>query len=155
MRKASASFQSEEFQAWLRQNEKRVTLLEGDVRQLDRPQLDALLQTGGGLWHFAALTSLTAECEQVAQEIHEVNVEGTARLVEACFETRGCGPFYHISTAYVVGQRHGTIYESESGMNQVFRNPYEASKLAAETCVQRGFAGGVAGAIFPSQRGGR
>lgn len=148
VRKASASFQSEEFQAWLRQNEKRVTLVEGDVRQLDKAQLDSLLKTDGGLWHFAALTSLTAECEQVAQEIHEVNTEGTARLVEACFKTSGCGPFYHVSTAYVVGKRHGTIHESESRMNQDFRNPYEASKLAAETYVHRGFAGGIAGAIF-------
>ena len=148
VRKSSASFQAEDFQTWFRQNEKRVTLIDGDVRQLGKEQLEGLLQTDGGLWHFAALTSLTAECEQVAQEIHEVNVEGTARLIEACFASRACGPFYHVSTAYVVGQRHGTIMESESRMEQVFRNPYEASKLAAETCVHRAFAAGVAGAIF-------
>jgi nucleoside-diphosphate-sugar epimerase len=148
VRKSSASFQAEDFQAWLRQNEKRVTLIEGDVRRLGKDQLGDLLQTDGGLWHFAALTSLTAECEQVAREIREVNVEGTARLIEACFASRACGPFYHVSTAYVVGQRHGVAMESESGMKQTFRNPYEASKLAAETCVHRAFAAGVAGAIF-------
>lgn len=148
VRKASDSFQAEDFQAWLSQNEKRVTLIEGDMRQLGKDQLKELLQTDGGLWHFAALTSLTAECEQVAQEIREVNTEGTARLVEACFETRNCGPFYHVSTAYVVGQRHGVAQESESKMEQEFRNPYEASKLAAETCVHRAFAAGVSGAIF-------
>jgi nucleoside-diphosphate-sugar epimerase len=148
VRKSSASFQSADFQAWLRQNEKRLTLIEGDMRQLEKTHLDSLLQTDGGLWHFAALTSLTAECEEVAQEINEINFEGTTRLVEACFKTSACGPFYHVSTAYVVGKRHGVIQESESRMNQEFRNPYEASKLAAETCVHRAFAAGVRGAIF-------
>jgi nucleoside-diphosphate-sugar epimerase len=57
-------------------------------------------------------------------------------------------PFYHISTAYVVGERHGTALESESEMGQNFRNPYEASKLAAETRVLRDFAAGLPGAIF-------
>ncbi len=148
VRKASASFQTEAFQSWLRQNEKRVTLVEGDVRQLGKDQLKALLQTDGGLWHFAALTSLTAECEEVAKEINEVNAEGTAQLVEACLKTPKCGPFYHVSTAYVVGERPGKALESESRMNQVFRNPYEASKLAAETSAHRAFAGGISGAIF-------
>ena len=118
------------------------------MRELEKPQIEALLRTDGGLWHFAALTSLTAECEEVAQEIHKINFEGTTRLVDACFEDSACGPFYHVSTAYVVGKRHGTIQESESRMDQEFRNPYEASKLAAETCVHRAFAAGVTGAIF-------
>ncbi|HEY0256850.1 MAG TPA: SDR family oxidoreductase, partial [Candidatus Methylacidiphilales bacterium] len=148
IRTSSASFQAEDFQTWLRENEERVTLIDGDVRQLDKAQLQSLLQTDGGLWHFAALTSLTAECEEIAQAIHEVNVEGTTRLIEACFESRDCGPFYHVSTAYVVGKRHGVVQESESRMEQEFRNPYEASKLKAETCVHRAFAAGVPGTIF-------
>jgi len=148
VRRSSASFQSEEFQAWLRQNEKRVTLIEGDMRHLDQKQFDALLKTDGGLWHFAALTSLTAECEEIAREIHAINAEGTARLVEACFNIPSCGPFYHVSTAYVVGKRQGTILESENRLDQVFRNPYEASKLAAETSLHRAFTAGVSGAIF-------
>jgi len=148
VRQASASFQTGPFQEWLRQNEKRVTLVEGDMRQLGKEQMKALLETDGGLWHFAALTSLTAECEQTAQEIHQVNAEGTLHLAEACFKSHVSRSFYHVSTAYVVGQRHGRIHESESKMNQSFRNPYEASKLAAETSVQRAFAAGVPGAIF-------
>jgi nucleoside-diphosphate-sugar epimerase len=58
------------------------------------------------------------------------------------------GPFYHISTAYVVGQRHGTALESESAMGQTFRNPYETSKQLAETRILRDFAAGLCGAIF-------
>jgi nucleoside-diphosphate-sugar epimerase len=148
LRRSSASFRSDGFQDWLRQNESRVTLIDGDLRRADARQLEPLLQTDGGLWHFAALTSLTVGSEEVAREIHEVNVEGTRRLAEACLENSHHGPFYHISTAYVVGDRQGTAYEAESAANQGFRNPYEASKLAAETCIQRGFASGLTGAIF-------
>ena len=61
---------------------------------------------------------------------------------------KAAGPFYHISTAYVVGERHGTALESESAMGQNFRNPYETSKLAAETRVLKDFSLGLNGAIF-------
>jgi len=148
VRRTSSVFQSEAFQSWLRQNESRVTLVEGDVRQLEPKQLDALLPCDGGLWHFAALTALTAESEEVTRQINEVNVEGTQRLAEAWMKGRAVGPFYHISTAYVIGERHGTALESESALGQTFHNPYEASKLAAETRILRDFAAGLPGAIF-------
>jgi nucleoside-diphosphate-sugar epimerase len=148
VRKSSSAFQAATFQEWLRRHENRVTLIEGDVRQVGPAQLDPMLACDGGLWHFAALTSLTAECDEVAREIHEVNVEGTQRLAEAWMGGRAAGPFYHISTAYVVGERHGTALETESAMGQAFRNPYEASKLAAETRVLGDFKAGLPGAIF-------
>jgi nucleoside-diphosphate-sugar epimerase len=148
VRRASPAFQAENFQTWLRHNENRVTLVDGDVRQVESAQLDALRSCDGGLWHFAAMTSLTAENEEVTRQIHEVNVEGTQRLAEAWINKPVAGPFYHISTAYVVGQRHGTALESESAIGQTFRNPYEASKAAAETRILRDFAAGLSGAIF-------
>ncbi len=148
VRKTSSAFQSESFQAWLRENEDRVTLVEGDVRQLGAEQLDALFPCDGGLWHFAAMTSLTGESEEVTRQIHEVNVEGALRLAEAWMKSRAEGPYYHVSTAYVAGERNGTARETESAMGQAFRNPYEASKLAAETGVLGDFAKGLRGAIF-------
>ena len=148
VRKSSSAFQAEMFQAWLRENESRITLVEGDIRRLGPEQLDPLRSCDGGLWHFAALTSLTAENEAVSRQIHEVNVEGTQLLAEAWMNGRANGPFYHISTAYVVGKRHGTALENESAMGQTFRNPYEASKLAAETRILGDFKGGMPGAIF-------
>jgi nucleoside-diphosphate-sugar epimerase len=148
VRRTSGAFQAETFQEWLRANESRVTLVEGDVRELGPAQLDPLRACDGGLWHFAAMTSLTAENEEVSRQIHEVNVEGTQRLADAWSEGKAAGPFYHVSTAYVVGQRHGTALESENAMGQTFRNPYEASKLAAETRVLKDFAAGLNGAIF-------
>ncbi|MCE0522708.1 MAG: SDR family oxidoreductase [Methylacidiphilales bacterium] len=147
VRRSSSAFQSETFQNWLRHNGSRLTLVEGDMRRLGPEQLDALLPCDGGLWHFAALTALCADNEAVAKEIHEVNVEGTQRLADA-WSNGAAGPLYHVSTAYVVGERHGTAHESESALGQPFRNPYEASKLAAETRVLRTFATGLTGAIF-------
>ena len=148
VRKSSSAFQAAPFQAWLEKNASRITLVEGDIRQIGPDQLDPLLACDGGLWHFAALTSLTAECEDIARQIQEVNVEGTQKLADAWMGGRAAGPFYHISTAYVVGHRHGTALETESAMGQEFRNPYEASKLAAETRVLGDFAKGLPGAIF-------
>jgi nucleoside-diphosphate-sugar epimerase len=148
VRKNSSAFQSGAFRSWLKNNESRVTLVEGDVRELAAAQLDPLLACDGGLWHFAAMTSLTAESVEVSRQIHEVNVEGTQRLAEAWMSGRAAGPFYHISTAYVVGERQGTALETESAMEQTFRNPYEASKLAAELRVLGDFAAGLPGAIF-------
>jgi nucleoside-diphosphate-sugar epimerase len=72
----------------------------------------------------------------------------TARLADAWTGGNAAGPFYHISTAYVVGERHGTALESEGAMGQTFRNPYESSKMAAETRVRRDLAAGLNGAIF-------
>lgn len=148
VRKTSAAFQAEEFQAFLRDNAARLTLVEGDVREVGPAQLDPLRACDGGLWHFAAMTSLTAENQDVARQIQEVNVEGTARLADAWSECRAAGPFYYVSTAYIVGDRHGTALETESAMGQSFRNPYEASKLTAETRVLKDFAAGLNGAIF-------
>jgi nucleoside-diphosphate-sugar epimerase len=148
VRRSSAAFQSDTFQGWLRQNEHRVELIEGDVREVVPQQLDDLLSCDGGLWHFAAMTSLTAGNEGITRQINEVNVNGTQRLVEGWMKSGAPGPFYHISTAYVIGDRQGTTFESESAMGQAFRNPYEASKLGAETVVLRAFANGLSGAIF-------
>jgi nucleoside-diphosphate-sugar epimerase len=148
VRRASASFQSDDFQNWLRENENRVTLIDGDIRQLGGENLKLLLETDGGLWHFAALTSLDAECEVTARQIHEVNVVATEQLLAAALARPARRSFYHVSTAYIVGDRRGVAHEAENEMGQGHRNPYEASKLAAELAVQRAFAAGLPGAVF-------
>jgi nucleoside-diphosphate-sugar epimerase len=148
VRRGSASFQSDDFQGWLRENESRVTLVDGDLRHLPSGELRSLVEADGGLWHFAALTSLDAACEETAREIHEVNVVGTERLLEIVRKIASPRPFYHVSTAYIVGTRRGVAQETEAAMGQAHRNPYEASKLAAELAVQRAFAAGLPGAIF-------
>jgi nucleoside-diphosphate-sugar epimerase len=148
VRRASASFAAAPFQAWLVRHEDRVKLIDCDLCALNKTQTDALVRTDGGLWHFAAVTSLNATDEDVARQINEVNIEGTRHLAEACQRSGRKHPFFHISTAYVLGHRTGTIREDDRAVGQEFRNPYEASKSAAEDIVQRAFAAGVPGAIF-------
>jgi nucleoside-diphosphate-sugar epimerase len=148
VRCSSASFTAAPFQDWLGRNEARVKLIDGDIRHLSRTQTDALVRTDGGLWHFAAVTSLNANDEDFARQIQDVNVAGTRHLAEACRLSGHKHPFFHVSTAYILGQRTGTIREDDRVTGQEFRNPYEASKSAAEEIVQRAFAGGVPGAIF-------
>jgi len=148
LRRSSASFEAAPFQAWLEQNADRLKIIDGDIRKLNRTQTDALVRTDGGLWHFAAVTALNARDEDIAREINEVNVEGTRHLAEACQNSGHKHPFFHVSTAYVIGNRTGTIREDDRAQGQEFRNPYEASKSAAEEIVQRAFAAGVPGAIF-------
>jgi nucleoside-diphosphate-sugar epimerase len=121
VRRSSASFTAAPFQDWLREHAARVTLIDGDIRELGRTQLDALVRTEGGLWHFAALTTLTANDEEVAAEIQEVNVEGTRRLIDACRLSGKRHPFFHVSTAYVLGQREGLVRENENNLGQLFR----------------------------------
>src|ERR1700683_4588129 len=94
VRRSSSSFQAAAFQKWLGQYQERVTLIEGDVRRLGPKEIETLPAGDGGVWHFAALTSLAAENEEVAREIHAVNVEGTERLAEACRQSRSDVPFY-------------------------------------------------------------
>lgn len=148
VRKSSSAFRSPTFQQWLGAHRHRITLVEGDVRQATASQFGPLFETDGGLWHFAAMTSLVAENPSIARDIHEVNFQGTERLLEALRGNASSTPFYHISTAYVAGDRQGLIRESEAQMGQGFRNPYEAAKLKAEIAVRQAFASGLRGAIF-------
>jgi nucleoside-diphosphate-sugar epimerase len=148
VRSASPSFVAKDFQAWLQRHADRIKLIDGDIRELNRTQTDALVRTDGGLWHFAAVTSLKTTDDEVLQQIEEINVAGTRHLAEACRRSGHKHPFFHISTAYVLGNRTGKIREEDRFLGQEFRNPYEASKSQAEEIVQQAFAAGVPGAIF-------
>lgn len=148
VRRASAAFRSEIFQGWLKAQGDRVRLVDGDVRALPEEFLRAAAESDGGLWHFAALTALSADNAPLNAEIDAVNREATERLLEALRRAGGRAPLYHISTAYTAGDRAGKVLESEGDLGQACRNPYEASKLAAETAVRRAFAAGLPGLIY-------
>jgi nucleoside-diphosphate-sugar epimerase len=148
VRRSSPSFAAKDFQAWLDQHADRIKLIDGDIRKLNRTQTDALVRTDGGLWHFAAVTSLNTNDDEVSKQIDEVNARSTRHLAEACQRSGHKHPFFHISTAYVVGNRTGAIREEDRFLGQEFRNPYEASKSKAEEIVRQAFAAGVPGAIF-------
>ncbi len=64
------------------------------------------------------------------------HVEGALALYEAVRARN----FAHVSTAFVCGDRTGTIREGESDLGQAFHNPYEETKLEIEKAL-RGVGG--------------
>lgn len=63
------------------------------------------------------------------------NLHGTEHLLELCRELK-LRDMHYVSTAYVCGNREGTIYENELDCGQSFRNDYEESKFLAEKAVR-------------------
>lgn len=66
----------------------------------------------------------------------QVNVEGTRHVLDLLSESPHLRHFGYVSTAYVSGNRTGTIYENELGHNTGFKNFYEETKYHAEVLVQ-------------------
>ena len=89
------------------------------------------------LIHCAANLSFR-EADRAA--VWRTNVDGTAALLGALKHLPGITAFNHVSTAYVAGDRQGTILEGEEGRPAHFNNPYEESKWAAEALVRDGCA---------------
>jgi nucleoside-diphosphate-sugar epimerase len=63
-----------------------------------------------------------------------VNIEGAVNLINTL--CKGKATFNHISTAYVCGDRTGTILEEELNVGQRFKNDYEQSKALGEEKVR-------------------
>jgi len=115
----------------------RPVVLEGDVSQPrlgvcaeDRKWIhancDRLIHNAATLQFFGADRS---------GEPWRTNVEGTRHVLDLCRELE-IGDLHYVSTAYVCGQREGTIREDELDCGQKFRNDYEHSKLIAEKMVR-------------------
>ena len=98
----------------------------------------ASLPVIGKLVHAAADTSLNHGSED---RIVEANLEGTRNTL-ALAGALGHPDFYYVGTAYIAGDA-AVLEEQEPGMPLnvgAGRNPYERSKVAAETAV-RGYTG--------------
>src|SRR5207244_12476056 len=68
------------------------------------------------------------------------HVHGPLRLLEGLAGGR-LARWAHLSTAFVCGQRSGTILEREDDTGQAFHNAYERVKLEAERVIQTASAG--------------
>ena len=100
---------------------------------------NALLDDVDAVVHCAA--SLRFEEDEAREEPLRTNLTGTRNVV-AFAQQWGIPHFHHISTAYVCGQRHEQIRETELDAGQAFHNIYEQSKFQAEQFVHAasGFA---------------
>ncbi len=147
-RTTSTSFRSKRFNQLLDRFDGRITVIDGDLSQLNLSATQArrLTDTDGGLWHFAGATSLKAHEPSVAELAQRINEDATRQLLRLM--EHGGGPFWHVSTAFVAGARSGTVREDELDCSQRFRNAFEASKARGEAAVRRCLARGMPGAIF-------
>lgn len=88
---------------------------------------------------------IAAHCDQVVHNAANVtfqgsgqdgepwltNVNGTKHIIELC-KALDIRQFIYMSTAYVSGDRTGTIRENELDLGQSFQSTYEHSKFTAE-----------------------
>lgn len=63
------------------------------------------------------------------------NLSGVNNVLEFC-EKLNIEHMYHVSTAYVCGERTDRVYEDQLDVGQTFRNDYEESKFRAEKRVE-------------------
>ncbi|MEV7863171.1 SDR family oxidoreductase [Streptomyces hirsutus] len=117
-----------------------LTRLTGDITRpglgLDAEQL-RLAAGADRIVHCAGITDFGLP----AQLYQDVNVTGTENVLTLA-RTHGT-PLVHVSTAYVAGERDGTVQEDELDVGQRFGNTYESSKLRAETLVREAAGDGL------------
>ncbi|KYF75150.1 oxidoreductase, partial [Sorangium cellulosum] len=115
----------------------RLVLLEGDVAAMDLGlsgvEFRQLARELDRIHHLAYVSHAGAE----RSAAHALNVVGTAEVLELA---RACGSLQclvHQSTAFVAGDRTGTVYEDDLEAGQAFRNPVEETRMRAEVLVRR------------------
>jgi thioester reductase-like protein len=111
----------------------RITAVAGD---LTAPKLGLgdrwapLAERIGAIVHGAASVAFDLPLD----ESRVVNVDGTRRMIDFAGACPRLERFTYVSTAYVAGDRRGTVYEDDTEPG-TFRNAYERSKHEAERLV--------------------
>ena len=112
----------------------RVTALAGDITA---PRLglgerwEPLAERVGAIVHGAASVAFDLSLE----ESRRINVDGTRQMLDFAAACPDLERFTYVSTAYVAGDRRGTVYEDDPGGGARFRNAYERTKHEAERLV--------------------
>lgn len=122
----------------------QIEWLEGDI--LDMPFLEAALKGVHQVYHAAAMISFDPK---EAILMHQINVEGTANLVNACLH-EGVEKIVHISSIAALGRKEfePNINESAQWENSSENSNYAISKFKAECEVWRAFQEGLPMAIL-------
>lgn len=112
------------------------TVIEGDLRRPDLGIDDAarawIAEHCDRVVHCAASLDFRFR----AGEPYLSNVDGTRYVLQLCRDA-GIRDFHMVSTAYVCGNRTGTVLETELECGQAFSNDYERSKFLGETLVRQ------------------
>lgn len=121
-----------------------VQWVEGDV--LDVVSMYEAMEGVAGVIHAAALVSFHADD---AEDLMQINKEGTANVVNAAIEC-GVQRFIQVSSVAALGRTTKSEMVTEDRRWEEGKNhtPYAISKHAAELEVWRGFAEGLQGVII-------
>ena len=114
-----------------------LEVIKGDITKknlgVSPEDMSKLNQEVSKVFHCAASVSFN---ETEKDEIEKYNVDGTKNVLE--FMRRlNLHELHYMSTAYVVGQKTGAVYEEEVGEEQSFNNTYEESKFKAEKLIKK------------------
>jgi dihydroflavonol-4-reductase len=123
---------------------RKVEWVTGDV--LDMVSLDDAMKGIQTIIHSAAIVSFTRDMRSL---MYQVNVEGTANVVNAALENR-VERLLHISSIAALGRttHEETVNEEKKWENNKNNTHYAISKHEAEMHVYRGFAEGLEGLIL-------
>lgn len=112
-----------------------IKLIEGDITEsglgLTETDEEYLKAKEVTFWHLAAIYDLAVPRDLA----WKVNVEGTLRVNEFVAELPHLKRYVYFSTAYVAGNKEGTIFEDELNRPEAFKNFYEETKFEAEVLV--------------------
>lgn len=110
----------------------RIELLEGDIstENLGLSEADYLRLAGtvDMVVHCAAATKFENDANDI---LTQTNIYGSLHVAGFCARKK-IKRFHYVSTAYVAGNRRGTVFEHELEKGQKFNNNYEQSKYEAE-----------------------
>jgi UDP-glucose 4-epimerase len=116
--------------------EKRVTFVEGDIRDKERLQFVFDTYEIDSVIHFAGLKAVGESVEKPL-EYYDNNVYGTIALCEV-MKNNGCKKIVFSSSATVYGDPHATPIQEDFPLSAT--NPYGRSKLFIEEILRDIFA---------------
>ena len=122
----------------------KVEWVEGDI--LDINSLEDAMRDINTVIHSAALVSFI---RKERKQMYQVNVEGTANMVNVALE-KEVKRFIHISSVAALGRTAGGghVNEEKKWEESKVNTHYAISKYKAEIEVWRGFAEGLSGVIL-------
>ena len=107
----------------------RVRFVEGDITR----RIDADPSGVTRILHLAALYDLSLPRRLGLQ----INVEGTANVLDFAERCRSLQRLHYVSTCYVSGRHDGLFREQDLDAGQRFNNFYEETKFLAEVAVRQ------------------
>jgi nucleoside-diphosphate-sugar epimerase len=112
-------------------SKERVGISTEDIKILKTKPIDHL-------FHIAALTSFRQD-KIIEKHLNKINVVGTKHLCELFAEMQ-IGNAAFIGSAYSCGDKTGVVEPDYVNLNEIFRNPYEKSKLESEVYFKKFFS---------------